>query len=369
MMKPKYNNILIDAVMHLGDLIHATTLIPLLKQQYPDARISYLVKSELVDLFKNIDNIEYVIPYKYKSKGDYFSVFRMAKEIKKYNFDLSISLDPRLRLSAMMWLAGIPTRVGSESLFGWQAGTERFFFSDYFRLKDYDVKKHSAAENFQYLVRLFLNEFDGSFFVPAFKKADFESITYIEKQLNELPEAALKIVMSVNTVDSNKNIPPQIFIDLINNMARKYQIVIIFAGINNDRIVIDKIKKEIGGTVLTFDLCGKTNLVQLNALFQQVDFLINLDNGMGHFAAGAGCPTVTIFTNSPLVQFKPLHKKTLTVGGSCGCIGECNKNLRETCGFKCLYDISVDMIMEKVDIMVRQLQGQTYEGTMKNEKN
>lgn len=39
-MKPKYNNILIDAVMHLGDLIHATTLIPLLKQQYPDARIS-----------------------------------------------------------------------------------------------------------------------------------------------------------------------------------------------------------------------------------------------------------------------------------------------------------------------------------------
>ena len=35
MMKPKYNNILIDAVMHLGDLIHATTLIPLLKQQYP----------------------------------------------------------------------------------------------------------------------------------------------------------------------------------------------------------------------------------------------------------------------------------------------------------------------------------------------
>lgn len=89
-MKPKYNNILIDAVMHLGDLIHATTLIPLLKQQYPDARISYLVKPELVDLFKNIDNIEYVIPYKYKSKGDYFSVFRMAKEIKKYNFDLYI---------------------------------------------------------------------------------------------------------------------------------------------------------------------------------------------------------------------------------------------------------------------------------------
>ena len=50
-------------------------------------------------------------------------------------------------------------------------------------------------------------KFEDLFFVPAFKKADFESITYIEKQLNELPEAALKIVMSVNTVDSNKNIP------------------------------------------------------------------------------------------------------------------------------------------------------------------
>ena len=37
-MKSGYNNILIDAVMHLGDLIHATTLIPLLKKEYPEIR-------------------------------------------------------------------------------------------------------------------------------------------------------------------------------------------------------------------------------------------------------------------------------------------------------------------------------------------
>lgn len=52
MMKPQYNNILIDAVMHFRrDLSYATTLIPLLKQQYPDARY-HIYKPELVDLFK-----------------------------------------------------------------------------------------------------------------------------------------------------------------------------------------------------------------------------------------------------------------------------------------------------------------------------
>ena len=49
MMKPKYNNILIDAVMHLGDLIHATTLIPLLKQQYPDAEKRFFSRSQWFD--------------------------------------------------------------------------------------------------------------------------------------------------------------------------------------------------------------------------------------------------------------------------------------------------------------------------------
>ncbi len=367
-MKPKYNNILIDAVMHLGDLIHATTLIPLLKQQYPDARISYLVKPELVELFKNVDDVEHVIAYKYRSKGDYFSVFRMAKKIKKYDFDLSISLDPRIRLSAMMWLAGIPTRVGSESLFGWRTGSERFFFSDYFRLKEYDVKKHSAAENFQHLVRLFTRNSNVIFIEPKFNRPLEKNIDYVKKELGDIPVSSIKIAICVNTKDPIRNWPVEKFAELIDKISKSYDAYFIITGMKNDKNVADKVINLVKNKKKVINFCGKTNLVELSAFFTMVDFLINFDNGMGHFAAAAGCPTITLFSNSSPTQFKPIHKNTIVVGGNYECIEECNKNLRETCGFKCLYDISVDMVIEKADIMIKQLQGPKYERTMENEK-
>ena len=354
-MKPKYNNILIDAVMHLGDLIHATTLIPLLKQQYPDARISYLVKPELVDLFKNIDNIEYVIPYKYKSKGDYFSVFRMAKQIKKYNFDLSISLDPRLRLSAMMWLAGIPTRVGSESLFGWQAGTERFFFSDYFRLKDYDVKKHSAAENFQYLVKLFTKNTDCLFYKPEFNKPLIKNLEYIKKEFANIPLEFIKIAMCVNTKDPLRNWPVEKFAYLIDQISKSNNAIVFITGMKEDKIVADQVISLVKNKARVINFCGKTNLDQLSAFFTNVDFLVHFDNGMGHFAAAAGCPTITLFSNSNPMQFKPIQDNAMIVSCNYDCVKNCNKYLRKTCGKKCLNNISVEMVMEKVDMMIKKL--------------
>ena len=352
-MKPQYKNILIDAVMHLGDLIHAITLIPLLKQAYPNAEISYLVKPELVQLFNNVDNVKYVIPYQYKSKGDYFSVFKMAKEIKKYDFDLSISLDPRLRLSAMMWLAGIPTRVGSESLFGWKAGPERFFFSDYFRLKDYDIKKHSAAENFQYLVKLFTGNSNVLFIKPKFNMPLEKNIDYVKKELSDIPVSSKKVAMCVNTKDPIRNWPVEKFAELIDQIVESYNACIIITGMEEDQNVAQQVINLVRNKNFVINFCGKTNLEQLSAFFYYVDFLVHFDNGMGHFAAAAGCPTITLFSNSDPTQFQPLHEAGLTVGGACECIKTCNKKLRETCALKCLNDISVGMVMEKVDLMIK----------------
>lgn len=364
-MKSGYNNILIDAVMHLGDLIHATTLIPLLKQEYPNSKISYLVKPELVELFKNVDGVEHVIAYKYKSKGDYFSVFRMAREIKKYDFDLSISLDPRLRLSAMMWLAGIPTRVGSESLFGWKAGGERFFFSDYFRLNEYDVKKHSAAENFQYLVKLFTHNPNLPFIKPEFNRPLAQNIDYIRKELNNIPVNSIKVAMCVNTKDPVRNWPVDKFAELIDQIVEFCDAYIIITGIKEDKNVAEQVMNLVENKKNVIDFCGKTNLEQLTAFFYYVDLLVHFDNGMGHFAAAAGCPTITLFSNSDPIQFKPIQENAMIVGGNSDCIKVCDKNLRETCGFKCLHDISVAMVMQKVDIMVKHVIKKVDEGIMK----
>ena len=193
--KKQYKNILVDAVMHLGDLIHATSIVTLLKKLYPETRVSFLVESGLVPLFDNVGGVEHVIPYHYKSGGDYVNVFRMGNMLKKYNFDLSISLDPRTRLAAMMWIAGIPTRVGSPSVFGWEPGVEKHFFTDFVDLGEWNCKEHPHAYNFQHLVKRFAKVDNIENFKPLFTPPSVETLQYVDTLLEDIPKDSLKIAM------------------------------------------------------------------------------------------------------------------------------------------------------------------------------
>lgn len=355
-MKQKvYKNILIDAIMHLGDLIHATSLIPLLQATYPGCKISFMVEPGLVKLFDFIDGVEQVIPYGYKSKGDYLSVYRMGKMLKKYNFDLSISLDPRLRLSLMMWFADIPTRVGSRSIFWNKSGIERFFFTDYVDFGNYVCKQHPAAENFQKLVKLFSNNKNNEFYKPRFAVPTSKDIQYIDEQLHSLVDNKAKIAMCVKTVEATRNWPADKFIALINQIVDKYDAQIVLVGVNSDKDIIETILNGVEKKNNVIDIAGKTNLRQLNALFYKMDFLINFDNGMGHFAAAAGCPTLTLFSNALPLQFRPLHDKTLIVESGLACVQNCTKELRKNCGLKCLEAVTVAKVMDKVDEMMINL--------------
>lgn len=349
-----YRNILVDAMMHLGDLIHATSVIPLLKELYPGCKVSFLVEPGLVGLFENIEGVEYVIPYSYKSKGDYLAVFKMGKKLKKYNFDLSISLDPRTRLAAMMWIANIPTRVGSRSIFWNESGIERFFFTDYVEWGSYVCKEHPAAENFQKLIKLFANVDDDKFYKPKFAEPSQEDYRYINNKLMKLSINNLKIAFCVQTLEASKNWELDNFVKLINEINNKYDASIIVTGVKSDskaaEYLIEKFQKK-----NIISLCGETNLKQLNALYHSVDFLINCDNGSGHFSAAAGCPSITLFTSGDPLQFTPLHEKTLIVQSGLDCVKNCTKKIRETCGLKCLQAVTVDKVMKQVDRMINNL--------------
>lgn len=349
-----YKNILIDAMMHLGDLIHATSVIPLLKELYPGCKVSFMVEPGLVKLFENVEGVEYVIPYSYKSKGDYFAVFRIGKKLQKYNFDISISLDPRLRLAAMMLAAKIPTRVGSRSIFWNESGAERFFFTDYVEWGSYICKQHPAAENFQKLIKLFAGVDDDEFYRPRFGKPKIEDYEYIDNRIHELNSNKLKIALCLQTLEESKNWSLDNFIKLIDKINEKYDVLFIVTGVKSDNeaanYLIQKSKKK-----NIFNLCGKTNLNQLNALYRKMNFLINCDNGAGHFAAACGCPTITLFSNALPTQFTPLHNKTLIVQSGLDCVKNCNKKLRKTCGLKCLQAVTVDKVMQQVDKMIENL--------------
>ena len=97
----RIKKIFLDGIMHLGDVITAASVIPVLKEQYPHSEIHYLVKDSVALPASLICGVDRVIPYTYQSGRGALDVIRMGKKLSQEGYDLGISLDPRERVTLM----------------------------------------------------------------------------------------------------------------------------------------------------------------------------------------------------------------------------------------------------------------------------
>ena len=142
--------------MHLGDVITAASVIPVLKEQYPHSEIHYLVKDSVALPASLICGVDRVIPYTYQSGGGALDVIRMGKKLSQEGYDLGISLDPRERVTLMKWIARIPLRLSMERALGWELGWEKWFYTqDLSYRASWDYKNHRMGESYQRLMRDF----------------------------------------------------------------------------------------------------------------------------------------------------------------------------------------------------------------------
>lgn len=95
----------------LGDFMLAWPAFSLLKQQYPDCRITALVPEYTAPIAEQCEWIDNVLIDEVKPSffGD---ILRLSRNIKKQQFDVSISLFSEARTSISLWLAGVRIRVG-----------------------------------------------------------------------------------------------------------------------------------------------------------------------------------------------------------------------------------------------------------------
>ena len=68
-----YWNILVNALVNLGDVVLTTGAIALLRRAYPEARITMLVKPAVREAVENNPVIDDVIVFSYKAKENAFA--------------------------------------------------------------------------------------------------------------------------------------------------------------------------------------------------------------------------------------------------------------------------------------------------------
>ncbi len=311
-MNREYNTILVHLLANLGDVVFATSTLYLIRQRYPKAKIVFLVRTGIAEVFKNHSCIDEVIPFSYTSGGDYLSVFKAANLIKKYNFDMSISLGGRFRIDLSVWLAGIPVRVGADRIWNNRKRCPSYLYTH--TIKMGDLKNKPIYQSFQKLFNTFINDTKSKNDIrPFVGKAPEENLRKAHELLAGLARpGAMSLAVCVKAEHLTKNWQPERFAEVLDIILEKYAINAFIVGVQSDRAYAEDIIKNCKYKVE--NLCGKTSLLDLVALFEQSDMLLSIDNGSAHLAAATGLPVVCICIGTSPLTIPPTAEAFLCVG-------------------------------------------------------
>ncbi len=299
------NKILLIRIDHIGDAAMLTPVPKLIKEKYPGAKITVMIGSWSLDLFKNNPYVDKIICHdapwwtSLRSNTETKTLLRYAvndyisllKNIRKERFDVGIDFRGDLRhIILFLLLSRIKcrlsySRTGGESLLSQSV--------------IYDKKLHETCKTIKLLNAIGIESRPVR---PDIYITNDER-TVIDKifKINSIKENDIKIILSPGARLEIKRWPLNNFIELGKLLEKKYGAWIIFTGMSPE---INK--KDIPSYNKFVNLVDDLNLLQLTALFEKSNLLISNDSGATHIASSKDIPIIALFGPTDPDIYKPV---------------------------------------------------------------
>ncbi|MBQ3444133.1 MAG: glycosyltransferase family 9 protein [Selenomonadaceae bacterium] len=301
-----FRNILVNALVNLGDVVLTTSALALIKKNFPQTRITMLVKPVVKDAVIDNPVVDDVIVLDYKAKENSIAKMReLIKEIRRRRFDLAISFDRKLRPALITFFARIPRRVVPSKVFDDNKSSVTMFYTDVVEIA-HDLNQTLQAETYQEIVRKFF-KLEGHA-EPVFPK---KNSPVADELLARLPPARFKIALCVKGTFPLKTWSKEYFAEVVRELRKDYDAAFFIVGAPNDRDYAEEVIKEIGGGVENF--CGETSLTDLAELFRRADLFITVDTGATHIAATTGIKMVTMYGCTSPDRWHPINPNAVAL--------------------------------------------------------
>jgi len=119
MKTTKHKNILIIKPSALGDIVHALPVLPSLRQAFPQAKLTWLVRKEFAPLMECTKGLDEMLLFDRKGLSKWFCCLRafrclcdFRKQLREGQFDLVLDLQGLFRSAIFAKLTGCKNRVG-----------------------------------------------------------------------------------------------------------------------------------------------------------------------------------------------------------------------------------------------------------------
>ncbi|HCA81178.1 MAG TPA: ADP-heptose--LPS heptosyltransferase [Bacteroidetes bacterium] len=298
MNKETYNHVLIVRTDRIGDVVLTLPMIPVLRAHAPSCRIAMLVRPYTSELIAGTTGLDQIILYDEREARKGFR--KLLGEIREQRFDLVVVSHPKFRIALLLYLAGIPERIGSG--YRWYS----FLFNRRVFEHRKTAEKHEAEYNIS-LLRAIGIDAQGvpnvSLSIPAAARAkavaELESVGILESEKF--------VVLHPGSGGSARDWSPERFGELAKRLAAE-GIKVVVTGDQKERTLVEMVVERSQGTARA--LIGRFNLKQLAAFLTLPKAFVSNSTGPLHIAAAVGTPVVAMYP--PIRECSPRRWGPLT---------------------------------------------------------
>ena len=295
--------ILIVKPSALGDIAIALPVLASLRKHFPDAKISWLVRSEFAPLLEMTSGLDEIILFDRKGLGKWWcnrksfvSLWKFFRQLRAGQFDMVIDLQGLFRTALFSWI------TGSKKRFGLKGAREcaGMFYTDHVEYDENCV--HLIDYNNRILKAASVTE-------PVF---DFnlhpgrENLEKAEELLADNGCSTDYAVFVIGAAHERKCWPIEKFASLAEKINSEFGSKIVIVGTGSEKEKAKKLTELANADIV--DLTGKTNIPVLTALLSKASMVVSNDTGPGHIACAAGADLVMIFGPTNPARIYPYSK-------------------------------------------------------------
>jgi heptosyltransferase-2 len=346
----EFQKILVVQPNWVGDAVMATPTLRAIRQLYPTAHISYLMRRYVKPLYGGIPWADQFITYRtgksHAKTGR--GLFDLAARLRAAKFDLAILLPNSFKTALVCKMASIPRVVGYERDGRGFLLTDKLLpvkekgkFVPTPIIKSYmGVARYLGASHRDLKMELFVTSSEVREAQEVFERCGLEPLTNRPASSGQPP---LVLLNPGAQYGAAKCWRPEYFAELADRLIDEQNATILLSSAPRERPIIESIKRYMRHAPL--DLSNKgTTLGSLKEIVRRCDLMITNDTGPRHIAAAMDVPVVTIFgpTFPEWTEIYYAKEKQVAVKVFCG---PCQKKVCPL-DHRCMTRVSPAMVYE-----------------------
>lgn len=333
----------------LGDVVQSLPLLPVLRERFPDASISWVINHELAELLEGHPDLDELLHF--HRRGTARDYLQLLQQLRQRQFDLVFDLQGLMRSGVMVAATSAPLRVGLD--------TSREGAGLACHVTVPDTGRNVSAFRRYWRIAEDLGLGDR---VPR-------TIVAVSDEDRAWASAALGACGPVLAIHPGarwmtKRWPVEKFAVVANQAMRQFGYTIAIFGSKSELPVareLENLLQGFGPKRPVINLTGQTTLKQLAASLAQVDLVLTNDSGPMHLAAGLGTPVLGVFTCTSSEISGPVGAQHELVSTGVPCAASYKKQCPHSGrGHLCCMDeLTTDRVCQALVRLIEKSQPQT----------